>query len=146
MYDASNFQNGFGTKNLDRTENHRMLGFQLLREDVDAVDASLGDVTEIVDMSRSVNGRDNTLMIACQRTAGEGVFEADVYAILPGDAVGTVLPFEVYVGSVDQPTATGLKVLNSLPAAKYKIQVKGVGTGTWQVYVAYSGNLKAVSG
>ena len=146
MYDASNFLKGFGTKNLSMTENHKMVGFILHRADVTAADANLAAVTVDIDLSRSVNGKDNTIMIAAQRTAGAGAFTANLFATLPSDHASGELPFSVNLGDIEQPTATGLTTLTSLPAAKYKVLVTGVGTGTWQVYVAYSGNFMATSG
>lgn len=146
MYDISNFLVGFGSKNLDMTENHKMIGFLLHRDEVAEPDADLETITQVIDLSRSVNGRDNTIMFAPRRAAGVGGFTALLYALLPSDQAGGTLPFPVFVGEVDQPGETGLVTFNDLPAAKYKLKVTGVGASTWQVYVAYSANFVAPSG
>lgn len=146
MYDSSNFLVGFGSKNLDMTENHKMVGFLLHRDAVDAVDADLDAVTQVIDLRRSVNGCNNTIMIAARRTAGAGAFAAELYAILPSDQPAGVLPFPVFTHAVDQPGETGLVTLDDLPAAQYKLKITGVGASTWQVYVAYSANFVAPSG
>lgn len=146
MYDSSNFLVGFGSKNNQATENHRMVGFLLHREDVTAVDASVAAVTQIIDMSRSVNGRDNTIMFAPVRTVGAGTLTALLYAILPSNQAGAVLPTPIFIGALEQSGETGLIRFDNLPAAKYKLQITGVGASTWQIYVAYSSNVWAASG
>lgn len=136
-YEPNNFQSGFGNRDRNNPRAYRMLGFYKIREDVDSADESVPSGEPVIDIKDSENGINNVILLLARRTDGTGELDLTLWGWLAnGDGNGGLLPFPVPVGDGTQSGESGYYRFENLPAGQYRVQLTGVGSGTWDIYAA----------